>query len=269
LPGDTGLYAGRASRHNTARLSAPACRQNRAAQGSVLASLVKDDPFSARSADVKKLMLSATLLASLLIVFPLICSVLAQNPQQPASSSANVLHFKIAVIDMGKVFDSYGWFKSETERMNKTVAAAETSLKQEHQSILKLQEELGTYNPGTPAYKQLDERIAGEKATFKLKMDRQRKEIQSKTTDRVHRAYTDIEAAVKDYARTKQLGLVLKYRSEVVDPSKPKLPGDVKRDLANPIIFQNSIDITNDVIAMLNRGAAVARKPTGNAAGSR
>ena len=218
---------------------------------------------------MKKLMLSATLLASLLIVFPLICSVLAQNPQQPASSSANVLHFKIAVIDMGKVFDSYGWFKSETERMNKTVATAEDSLKQEHKSILKLQEQLSTYSPGTPAYKQLDEKIAADKAAFKLKMDRQRKDIQSQTTNRVHRAYTDIEAAVKDYARTKQLALVLKYRSEAADSSKPILPRQMKQDLSNPIIFQNSIDITDDVIAMLNRGAQVARQPTGNAAGSR
>ena len=220
---------------------------------------------------MKKFMLSAALVASLLIVFPLAITAVGQNSQKSASKSANVLHFKIAVIDMGKVFDNYSWFKSETERMSKTVAAAEASLKQEHKSILKMQEQLGTFSPGTPDYKNLDERIAGEQAAFKLKMDRQRKEIQSQTTDRVHRAYTDIEAAVKDYARTKQLAMVLKYRSEEsdLDPSKPIQPGPLKRDLANPIIFQNSIDITNDVNAMLNRGAEVARQPNGNATGRR
>ncbi len=218
---------------------------------------------------MKKLMLSATLLASLLIVFPLAIVAVGQNSQQSASKSANVLHFKIAVIDMGKVFDSYSWFKSETERMNKTVAAAEDSLKQEHKGILKLQEKLGTYNPGTPDFKKLDEQIAADKAAFKLKMDRQRKEIQSQTTDRVHRAYTDIEAAVKDYARTKQLAMVIKYRSEPTDPSKPILPRTIKADLANPIIFQNNIDITDDVISMLNRGAQVARQPNGSVPGRR
>ena len=220
---------------------------------------------------MKKFMLSAALVASLLIVFPLAITAVGQNSQQSASKSANVLHFKIAVIDMGKVFDKYGWFKSETERMNETVKAAEISLKQEHQRILKMQEQLGTYNPGTPEFKKLDEQIAAAKATFKLKMDRQRKEIQSQTTDRVHRAYTDIEAAVKDYARTKQLAMVLKYRSKAVDldPSKPMLPGEVKNSLANPIIFQNNIDITDDVISMLNRGAQVARQPNGSAAGRR
>jgi len=218
---------------------------------------------------VKRFMLSATLLASLLIVFPLVISAVGQNSQQSASSSANVPHFKIAVIDMGKVFDNYGWFKSETERMNKTVAAAEANLKQKHQFILKKQERLGTYNPGTADYKNLDEEIAKDQAGFKLEMDRQRKEIQSQTTDRVHRAYTDIEAAVKDYARTKQLALVLKYRSEAADPSKPILPHKIKQELANPVIFQNSIDITDDVIAMLNRGAQVARQPNGGSGAGR
>jgi hypothetical protein len=47
--------------------------------------------------------------------------------------------------------------------------------------------------------------------------------------------------------------MVLRFNGDPIDPQQRE---DVMRAIMQPIVFQSNIDITPDVLALLNRGAA-------------
>jgi Skp family chaperone for outer membrane proteins len=208
---------------------------------------------------VKKLALSATLLASLLLVVSLTPNI---SGQQQSSYSANVQKYKIAVVDISAVFKHYQPFTGQVEAIKKEVVATEATLKQERASILQMQEQLRGFNPGTEPFKKLDEEIASAQANFKLKADRLRKDFMDKEARVYHQAYLQIEKTIKLFAQHNDLGLVLRFSADEIDPSKPVMRTGVLRHINKPVIYQNGIDITQDIIVQLNQGGGqTARKP--------
>ena len=83
---------------------------------------------------MKKLVLSATLLASLLLVVSLTPNI---SGQQQGSYSANVQKYKVAVVDISAVFKHNQPFTGQVEAIKKEVAKTEATLKQERAGILK------------------------------------------------------------------------------------------------------------------------------------
>ncbi len=215
---------------------------------------------------MKKLVLSATLLASLLLVVSLTPTI---SGQQQSSYSANVQKYKVAVVDISAVFKHYQPFTGQVEAIKKEVANTEATLKQERAGILKKQEQLRGFNPGTEPFKKLDEEIASAQADFKLKADRLRKDFMDKEARVYHQAYLDIEKTIKLYAQHNDLGLVLRFSADEIDPSKPAMRPDVLRHINKPVIYQSGIDITQDIIIRLNQGSQAARKPNAAAAAPR
>jgi hypothetical protein len=57
---------------------------------------------------------------------------------------------------------------------------------------------------------------------------------------------------------------VLRFNGDEIDPNKPQ---ELIKAINNPIIFQNSIDITGDIMARLNGApaAAVGARPAATA----
>jgi hypothetical protein len=55
---------------------------------------------------------------------------------------------------------------------------------------------------------------------------------------------------VKYYAKRQQIGLVLRFNGEPVDPNRRD---DVLREINKPVVCQDQIDITPDILALLNR----------------
>ena len=56
--------------------------------------------------------------------------------------------------------------------------------------------------------------------------------------------------AVKYYAKRQNIGLVLRFNGEPVDPNRRD---DVLREINKPVVVQDQIDITPDVLALINR----------------
>jgi hypothetical protein len=79
--------------------------------------------------------------------------------------------------------------------------------------------------------------------------------------------YQEVSNAVKFVAERNNIGMVLRFNGDPIDPQQRE---DVMRAIMQPIVYQNNVDITPDVLALLNRGAAApaaqqAQRPTGTA----
>jgi hypothetical protein len=70
---------------------------------------------------------------------------------------------------------------------------------------------------------------------------------------------------VNQYASGNNIGMVLRFNGDQIDPAQRE---DVMRAIMQPIVYQNNIDITPDVLALLTRGGGAAAPASGGAGGA-
>ena len=199
---------------------------------------------------------TATLLCSL-YVFP--STAPAQNP-----AGANATKFGIGVVDVGYIFKKHERFRDTMESMKKEMETIEQQLKAKRDQVAQKEQQRNSYKVGSPEYKQLDDELARSKADFNLEMTRLRKDFLEREGKVYYQTYLEVDNAVKYYAERHNIGLVFRFNGEAPDPNRRE---DVLRAINKPVVFQNRIDITPDVLTLLNRqgGERVAQPPaTGN-----
>ena len=185
-------------------------------------------------------------------------------------AGANASKYSVAVVDISYVFKKHERFKTTMDNMKKEMDGIEAELKADREKIAQKEQQRNTYNAGSNEYKQLDEQIAREMADFNLKMGKLRKDFLEKESKVYYQTYLEVVDAVNYYAKRQNIGLVLRFNGEPVDPNSRD---SVLREINKPVVVQDHIDITPDIIALLNReqqgGAAGAAQPnTARAPGS-
>lgn len=186
------------------------------------------------------------------------CFSQAQNAN-PAS--ANASKYSVAVVDISYIFKKHERFKTTMDNMKKEMDGIEAELKTDREKIAQKEQQRNTYTAGSNEYKQLDEQIAREMSEFNLKMGKLRKDFLEKESKVYYSTYLEVVEATKYYAKRQNIGLVLRFNGEPVDPNRRD---DVLREINKPVVVQDQIDITPDIIAMLNRdqqGGAGAAQP--------
>jgi Skp family chaperone for outer membrane proteins len=134
--------------------------------------------------------------------------------------------------------------------MKKEMEGIEGELKGDREKIAALEQERNTFGAGTAEYKQRDEEVARQMAEFNLKMGKLRKDFLEREAKVYYQTYLEVVDAVKYYAKRQQIGLVLRFNGESVDPNRRD---DVLREINKPVVVQDQIDITPDILALLNR----------------
>ena len=99
-------------------------------------------------------------------------------------------------------------------------------------------------------------------AEFNLKMSKLRKEFLEREAKVYYQTYLEVSDAVKYYAKRHDIGLVMRFNGEPVDPNHRD---DVLREINKPVVLQDQIDITPDMIALINRDqrGRPRRRPAG------
>jgi Skp family chaperone for outer membrane proteins len=221
---------------------------------------VMDDPLTARSADVQ------TLLNRQITIFSLCAAVAAvltpagaANAQAVHPEGANASKYGVAVVDIPYIFKNYNRFRATSEAMKKEMETIDASVKAERQSIAAAEQERNKFNVGTAEYKKADEELARMMAEFQLKTSKLQKDFMERQAKLYYQTYLEVVAAVKAFATSHNIVLVLRFNGEPVDPNKRE---DVMRDINKQVVVQNSIDITPDVLTLLNRdGQQVQQRP--------
>ena len=180
--------------------------------------------------------------------------------QQAGSPSANAARFGIAVVDVNYIFKNYSQFKTAMEGIKTDIQQAEGKLKTSREAIQGKEAEARQFEPNSNEFKQLDENLARQKADFNIKASRIRKDFQEREAKVYYQTYLQVSSAVQQYAKQNNIGLVLKFNGDEVNADNPKA---ILSAINKPVVTQNGIDITPDVLALLNRGGATsaARRP--------
>jgi Skp family chaperone for outer membrane proteins len=201
------------------------------------------------------------MILSTVLCFSLAGGVNAQ--QQPPSPSANATRFGIAVVDVSYIFKNYTRFSTSMESMKTEMESAESQLKGDRDSIAQKEEQAKQYLPSSPEFKQIDEDVARLKAEFNLKAGRIRKDFLEREAKVYYQTYMEVSQAVQTYAEHQNIGLVLSFNGDPIDPNRRE---DVLRAINKNVVHQNNIDITPLVLTMLNRGTGSGIAPAASAA---
>jgi Skp family chaperone for outer membrane proteins len=188
--------------------------------------------------------------AALLSVAVLNHGVEAQGPN-PAG--ANASKYGVGVVDISYIFKKHERFHAAMEGMKKEMESIEAQLKADREKVSQKEQQRNAYKVGSAEYKQLDEEVARMMADFNLKMGRLRKDFLEREAKVYYQTYLEVVDAVNMYAKRQNIGLVLRFNGEPVDPNRRE---DVLREINKPVVVQDQIDITPDVLLLLNRDQA-------------
>ena len=190
-------------------------------------------------------LLSATLVAALLAAGS--SSSFAQGA--PAASG----RFGVAVIDIGRIFKEHVRFKQQMEQLKKQVEGVEEGLKKERDTITSLMEQQKGFNPGTPDYKAMDDKILGLQADFNLTATKKKKELMDKQDQLYKQVHQEIETMVASYCQHFGISIVLRHSADTNDQNDHN---SVLRAINKPIVYMGpNMDITEEILTQLNRGA--------------
>jgi Skp family chaperone for outer membrane proteins len=185
----------------------------------------------------------------------------APAPVQPAPAAAPASRAAspaghVAVIDVGYVFKNHSRFKTAMDKMKDEVLQAENALKAERDRINVQMEQLKGFNVGTPEYKKLEAEVAKAQGDFSVNAQLQKKDFMDREAKVYLQVYSEIERAVGQFARDNGIAVVHRFDGDPVDSSdRNRILGSITK----PIVYYDpQIDITPDILRMLNGGAVAA-----------
>jgi Skp family chaperone for outer membrane proteins len=174
----------------------------------------------------------------------------------------------IAVVDVSIIFKEHARFKAMTEKFKKDVEGAEAKLKEEYNQIKALQEQLKGFTPGSPDYKQLEQRVAKATMDWQLKGQMQKKDLMEAEGRIYFQVYRELDDAVKRFAQKHTIALVLRYASDPVDDTQDR--NEIVRGINKSVVYVDpALDITMLILQDLNRSSAAAANPNNQGVGVR
>lgn len=165
---------------------------------------------------------------------------------------------QVALLDVGYIFKSHPQFQQQMEAMKANVAKIEENLKKEQAGIQNAAKAMQSFNPGTPQYKDIEEKTAKRLADLKVQTQLRRKEIMENEAKIYLATYKQVHAAVQAYAKRNRIDLVLRYDREAAEANTTN-PRDTLKIINRPIVYQDQIDISDAILAQFG---GVAKAPS-------
>jgi Skp family chaperone for outer membrane proteins len=182
--------------------------------------------------------------------------LLASPSKAPAQGQAGrPAGHNIAVVDVSIIFKKHARFQAMVDKFKKDVQAAEGKLKSEYDQIKLLQEQLKGLTPGSPDYKNMEQRIAHSGADLQIKQATQKKDLMEYEGRIYYQVYREMDDSVKRFAQKNGIALVLRYASDQVDD--PIDRNEIVRGINKSVVYVDpALDITDWILQDLNRSAA-------------
>lgn len=216
---------------------------------------------------MKRLPLVAMFLAGIVAVqlapaqqFTRPAATVAAAPQAAAS-------WPIALIDISAIFKNHVRFKQMMAQMEEDVKRAEQEVKAEQESIRAAAQKLDQWKKGSQEYKALEEELATKSSALSVRVNLQKKEFLQKEAAIYHTVYQEVLRVVQYHAQKNGTQVVLRFNGDTVDAQNPE---EVLRDINRAVVwYASGLNMTDVVLADLNRGASAAPAASTGVPGAR
>lgn len=172
----------------------------------------------------------------------------------------------IVVLDLSKVFDNHKPFKAKIDQIKANVKAEEAKIQQRGEEIKARVEQLSALDSSSAQFKTLETETARMQAQIQADMQLRRKSFLEEEAKVYFETYQEVKAAVKTFAESNRIGIVLRYSSEAIDQANRQ---SVLQGINQPIVYnQGGLDVTSYIIDRLQRTDGAARSAAANRPGN-
>jgi Skp family chaperone for outer membrane proteins len=170
----------------------------------------------------------------------------ATQPQTGMSRASNP---DVVVIDIGYIFKNHVRFNGAMEEMKVDLQAIEKQFRGESEELAKRMQGLSRWKPGSADYNAEEEKITRARADLQMRMQREKKKFMLREAKIYYQVYDEIVNVTAKFCQRYGISLVLRYNSEAIDSDNA---GSVMKGVNRNVVFQKSVNITYDILALLN-----------------
>jgi Skp family chaperone for outer membrane proteins len=169
----------------------------------------------------------------------------AISQDEPASKPCD-----IAVIDVSEVFERFTTFQKEMRSLKSDVESFELVLKQAQMEILQMKQRMEAAKQGSDERRSLEAELAKRNTDLRTEMEAKRAGFLGKEAASYAVHYHEMEKVVRDIAARRELRLVLRFSGQDFND---KDRNSVLQAVNRPVVFQDQLDITDEVIKSINK----------------
>ena len=199
-----------------------------------------------------------------LLMATFVASVLFMNSSAQAQGNRGApppraVGTNVAVIDINHIFKHHQRFKQRMDDIKHDIESFEAKHAAERTRITSGAERLKSLPAGGDEYRGLETDLATAHTNLQLESGRKRKEILEREAKVYYNAYKEIEEYVGRFALRNRIGLVLRFSSEDMDPTKRE---SVLQGVNRGVVYQYNLNITDMVLNDLNAGTPPPNRNT-------
>lgn len=165
----------------------------------------------------------------------------AEPPAAPAT--------RVALLDLARIFKEHEGFKRKSDALRREVEQAEGQLKARKAELQSAADSLAALPKESGQAKKLEEQIVHDTAELKESVNERKKRFFEMEAAIYSECYRETMAEVERYAKQRGINIVLRFNGDPYDPADPQ---SVQKELNKAILYQDGIDITDEILQSVN-----------------
>jgi Skp family chaperone for outer membrane proteins len=163
----------------------------------------------------------------------------------------------IAIVDINYIISKHDKAVALRETTQKKDREAVAALQARKKDLDKEQEKLRDHKIGSPEHRAIQEKLIQRSAELEADAKVGRSQIQEDFAKAQLEILLEVQAAIKAFATRNGIDIVLNFDSEKPNADNPQM---LNRYAMNLVQFQDSLDISTDILEIVSPNYAVAKK---------
>ncbi len=156
------------------------------------------------------------------------------------------------MIDVAYIFKNHARFNQQMTDMKRDIEAFDAHMQEQSKTLQQKQEKMTAFAPSSNEFKKLDEELAKMKSDFQITVQSKKRDFLEAEARVYYNVYKEVEEAVVVFAQRHGIRLVLRFTG---DEMKPDDRNSILQGVNKPVLYQDHLDITMDILNKLNAGA--------------
>jgi len=166
--------------------------------------------------------------------------------------------FPVAVVNMDKVFKTHQPLLDKLAPIKTAAVDLEKNVQLRNVELETVVNKFRAAQPGSPEAQRLQQQGAKLQAELQQFVQKERGDLQKRETVILLGFYRQVEEEVRKYAKAKGIKLVIRQQEGSLDENQPLQ--QILASLNRGIIYEDGLDITEDVLKALDARAASDKK---------
>ncbi len=156
--------------------------------------------------------------------------------------------YPTAVINIDEVYAKYAQHQERVRPIRESLQELEKSIQLRQVEIETLVGQLRGVAPGTADYQKRQQQLSRLQVELQQFVVKSRADLQKQEMQAILASRQEVNAAISAHAKAHGIRLVLRRQPE---PSETQNAAEFGRSLADPVVFEDQLDITADILKSL------------------